>query len=291
MNPTLDLVDLFENYSTPGQSAPVVTTVDGDTENYLGYDPNRTYIKHASPTDAFADKDARLHASIVVPSSMWKDTEIILQAGYIDPSGTPVTLTKASVDVDGQKYHTYGGANATVDYSGFDPTGGNHSRTGFSFKKFLWSDPVVPAWNQGTNDFMEFRYAEILLTYAEAVVESGLGDPAKAETAMNATRRRAGHTVDIPLTIDNVKRERTVELCFENKGIWDLMRRREYHIEFNASQKHALQLVQDLRTAPYEYIYLRTGILNNTPQTFDMEDYYRRVPGLGINKLVQNPGY
>ena len=60
--------------------------------------------------------------------------------------------------------------------------------------------PIVPGWNQSTTDFMEFRYAEILLNYAEAVFESGLGDATLAEKSLNDIRKRAGHTVDIPLS-------------------------------------------------------------------------------------------
>jgi hypothetical protein len=83
------------------------------------------------------------------------------------------------------------------------------TRTGFSFKKFLSPTPVDGNNGLGfsTNDWMEFRYAEILLNYAEAVVESGYTEnnaQQVAKDALNATRRRAGHTVDIPLTLQNV---------------------------------------------------------------------------------------
>ncbi|MEQ9302974.1 MAG: RagB/SusD family nutrient uptake outer membrane protein, partial [Marinoscillum sp.] len=53
MCPTLDLVDQFESYSRPGQFSPIVTTADGDVNNYLGYDPNRTYLKYDHPSDIF----------------------------------------------------------------------------------------------------------------------------------------------------------------------------------------------------------------------------------------------
>ncbi len=92
--------------------------------------------------------------------------------------------------MNGVTYHTYGGATPNL-YSGFDPYGGNNTKTGFSFKKFMSTNPVVPQWNSSTTDFLEFRYAEVLLIYAEAVAESGLGDATKAAEALNATRRRA----------------------------------------------------------------------------------------------------
>jgi hypothetical protein len=160
------------------------------------------------------------------------------------------------------------------------------------FKKFL-NEPVDvnPAWNQGTLDFMDFRYAEILLNYAEAVVESGLGDAGKAQQAINSIRRRAGHTTNIDLTLENVLRERTVELCFENKRFYDLIRRREFHELFNVKDRHALLPILDLREDPPKYIMVRDVVPRADAKTFEPRWYYRRIPGIGSNGLVQNPLY
>ncbi len=154
------------------------------------------------------------------------------------------------------------------------------------------NNPVVPGWNQSTTDFIEFRFAEILLNYAEAVVESGQGDAVQAAKYLNDIRKRAGHTTDIPLTVDNVQRERRVELAFENKRFWDLIRRREYHTEFNNRFMHALLPLRDLRALPAEkYIFVRANVPNTNPKTFETKAYYRYIPGIGSNGLVQNPQY
>ncbi|MEQ9304241.1 MAG: RagB/SusD family nutrient uptake outer membrane protein, partial [Marinoscillum sp.] len=200
------------------------------------------------------------------------------------------TDTKLSMEIDGVTYHTFGGATQ-ADYSGFDPTGSNHTSTGFGLRKFLQTDPVVPAWNQSFTDFMEFRLAEILLNYAEAQVESGLGDANVATDALNALRRRAGHTVDIPLSVDNVKRERLVELAFENKALWDLIRRREFHLVMDQSLKYALVPVLDLTETPPKYIFIRQKTRQSAPITFQDKDYYRAIDNLGLNQLTQNPGW
>ncbi|SDM48892.1 Starch-binding associating with outer membrane [Catalinimonas alkaloidigena] len=290
MNPTLDLVDAYERYDTPGQSAPIVTTEDGNTADYGGFDASRTYLTFDDPQAIFEGKDARLKATVVLPGSTWKGLDIIIQAGYVAPDGTARLLSRAKTDVNGVTYYTYGGATPNL-YSGFDPYGGNNTKTGFSFKKFMTTNPIVPGWNQSTTDWLEFRYAEILLNYAEAVVESGLGDAAIARDALNAVRRRAGHTTAIELTSANVMRERTVELAFENKRLWDLMRRREYHLEFNNRMKHALLPVLDLRTETPKYMFVRAQVANYVPQTFQNKDYYRPIQGIGGNGLVQNPQY
>lgn len=288
--PTLEWADLFESYSNPGVSTKLSTVTDGN-EEYEGFDVNRDYIKYDTPHDVYKGKDARLWGTAILPGTTWKNTEIVIQAGYIEPDGTAKLLQGGSTTVNGTKYYTYGSSGA-AGHSGFNPAGGNHTRTGMGFKKFL-NEPidVNPAWNQGTLDFIDMRYAEILLNYAEAAVESGQGDQAMARTALNDIRKRAGHTTEIELTIENVLRERTVELSFENKRFYDLIRRRDFHEIFNVRDRHALLPVLDLREDPPKYIMVRDVVPRSDPKTFNPKWYYIRIPGTGSNGLVQNPLY
>lgn len=291
MNPLLDLVDSYESYDAPGQDAPIVTTVDGQIGGYAGFDRHQAYRRFTDPLAIFEGKDARLFATVVLPSSTWKDTRIVIQAGFVKPDGNAVINTNDQITIGNTTYYTFGGAN-TASYSGFDTHGWNNTRTGFAFKKFLNEPkPVTPSWNQSTTDFIDIRYAEVLLNYAEAAAESGLGDLNRATQALNETRRRAAHTHDIPLTPENVARERKVELAFENKRFWDLMRRREFHTAFNNRTVHALQPILDLRTTPASYIFVRSLVAFTDPKTFNTKAYYRFIPGIGSNKLVQNPQY
>src|SRR5690606_17425027 len=229
------------------------------------FDKTKSYkrFEFETPYQLFEDKDARLWATVILPGTTWKNQKIIIQGGYVQPDGTAKIETKESIVHNGTTYHTYGAADWT-QYSGFDTHAGNMTRTGFGFKKFLQlDDNVNPSWNQSTTDWIEFRYAEILLNHAEAVLESGYNmDNAvsKAEESINSIRRRAGHTVDIPLTLENVLRERKVELAFENKRYWDLIRRRDYHLLFNNTSKHALVPLLDLRVDPVQYIFVRREV-------------------------------
>ena len=113
----------------------------------------------------------------------------------------------------------------------------------------------------------------------------------QAYIALNRIRHRAAHTVNIPLTIQNVQRERLVELAFENKRFWDLIRRREFHTLFHSKKRHALQPILDLRVTPAKYIFVRSEIQNSWPATFYEQQYYRPIPGIGSNDLIQNPQY
>lgn len=291
MNPTLDLVDQYESYATPGQASPVNTRVDGNVTDYNGYNSSTNYIRFNTPNEIFADKDARLWGTAVLPSTTLKGVPIIIQAGYVKPDGNAVIRTKDQITIGGTTYYTYGAPDVSM-YSGFDTYGGNNTRTGFSFKKLVSNAPVINGWNNSTSDWAEFRFAEILLNMAEAVVESGQGDVAAATKALNDIRKRAGHTTDITLTADNVQRERRVELAFENKRFWDLIRRREFHTEFNNRFLHSLLPLQDLRALPdTKYIFVRVTVPNTNTKTFQPRSYYRYIPGIGSNGLVQNPQY
>lgn len=294
MNPTLDLVDIYECYDKPGEYIPVITAEDGNTEDYNGYNPSLKYKRFDTPYDIFKNRDARLWAGVILPSTLWKDIPIIIQAGLIKPDGSAIIETKDTYQHNNKTYYTYGAADPS-QYSGFDTYGGSMTRTGFSMKKFLNQKVnVVPTFNQSITDYIDMRYAEVLLNYAEAVVESNYTQnnaQEKARKALNDIRKRAGHITEIPLTLNNVLRERRVELAFENKRYWDLIRRREYHTLFNNSKRHALLPLLDLRGDNPSYIFVRRTCSREDNHTFEPKWYYRYIPGIHTTGITQNPQY
>jgi len=145
-----------------------------------------------------------------------------------------------------------------------------------------------------TQPWIDMRLAEIYLNYAEAVAESGLGDPVLAATCLNAIRHRAAHTDNLPLTVDNVLKERRVELIFEDFRYWDLIRRRDFHTRFSTTRRFALIPMIDLRVNPPKYVFLRVhNYYDNAANglTFPQRNYYMSIPGVSTNKLIQNPEY
>jgi hypothetical protein len=78
-----------------------------------------------------------------------------------------------------------------------------------------------------------YRYAEVLLMYAEAENEA-VGPDASASTQINAVRRRA-QLPDLPTGLsqdqfrDSVRVERSHELAFESKRLFDLKRWGEFY--------------------------------------------------------------
>lgn len=306
-SPVLDLVDVYEDYTDNGvgASAPVRTREDGVENQYIanpgaGIDLSVSYLKYDNPTEIFKGKDARLAASIILPGSIWKGQTIIMQGGLIAPNGTQyIYQDNQAVGKDGKTYFTYGG-NAVHQYSGFRNLGtfddANFSISGFCLKKFLQEGKnVTGVLHSSSTDFIDMRLAEVYLNYAEAVVESGKGDMALAKKCLNDLRKRAGHTDEIPLTIENVLKERRVELAFEGQRYWDLIRRRDSHLLFNgATTRKALVPILDLRETTPKYIFVRANSYfdnKDNGRRFDEKSYYLAIPGVATNGLVQNPQY
>lgn len=103
---------------------------------------------------------------------------------------------------------------------------GNVNFTSLAFKK--WIDPsLVQARNAiSSQHIVKMRYAELLLSYAEAMFESGQGTDPRALKALNDVRARTG--VQMPpkavLVRDEIRNERRVELAFEGQRFNDLKR-------------------------------------------------------------------
>lgn len=304
MSPALNLVDAYEDYTdAPGvrSDAKVKTRVNDNFSN-AGFDNGyNDYIKvnKDTPYDlfngvAYGDekkaKDARLWASIILPGTEWKGTKIVMQGGVIEPDGTEMYRVPATViGKDGKTYYSLGGEKHQV--SGFWPGDGTHSMSGFLMRKMI-SESMPAQYHKTTLDYIVFRYAEVLLNYAEAVFESGLGDRAAAVKALNDVRRRAAHTNEIDLTRENVRNERFVELAFENIRIWDLRRWRVLHTIMNNFSHDILVPMLDLRDDNPSMIFVRKttmGASLNGPNNYSISEYYEDVPRNAINQMIQNP--
>ena len=88
-------------------------------------------------------------------------------------------------------------------------------------------DPFQDAWypgaNQRFNNFVIMRYAEVILMYAEACLQSG--DKAQALWAVNEIQKRAGSkTISTDVTMDVIKKEKKFELWLEMVRWPDMVR-------------------------------------------------------------------
>lgn len=93
------------------------------------------------------------------------------------------------------------------------------------FKQMLRATDVDPASygnNVRLNNNIVMRYAEVLLLYAEACLETG--DAAGAKTAINAIQTRAGAPVSATVDMNVLKKEKSYELWLEGSRMLDIKR-------------------------------------------------------------------
>jgi hypothetical protein len=264
--PTLDFIELFDGFDRYSDGTIKVTTGSSNTEgDYLMYD---------SPMEFFEDAEPRLRAYVIFPGDVFKAREIEIRAGVYTGS-VPVSplfnnysyaaaetryqnlplYTQASKTLylspregNGQELVNYEGENITAaGANGPFYDNGEGCLTGLYGRKWLNPSPSFEA-GEGRSDqpFILMRYAEMLLTVAEASVELALAGEASpdgaallqvATTAVNEIRERAGATLLAGnITADEagrniVRKERRKELALEHKTKWDLRRWRVQHYE------------------------------------------------------------
>lgn len=173
-------------------------------------------------------------------------------------------------------------------------------RTNFGVLKYLDKDLATEqAINFSKTDYIVFRYAEILLNYAEAAFELGKGD---GLWAVNKLRRRAGMPELSSVTREDIRHERKVELAFEGNRYFDLRRWRIAKQELTHSFQGLRFILDGASIVEGQYDVLSTkfkiALVNNVSGSpapyFDEKHYYLPI-GLsrtGINNnLVENPGY
>ncbi|MGE5521956.1 MAG: RagB/SusD family nutrient uptake outer membrane protein [Candidatus Dadabacteria bacterium] len=128
----------------------------------------------------------------------------------------------------------------------------NPTITGFYMRKAVdTTQSAIDAYNSST-DWVELRFAEVLLNLAEAANEVGKTDEAYVE--LKALRSRAGIDagvdgmyglqpgMDKTQMRQAVRLERQVELAFEGKRFWDLRRWRLFETLLNGTRRHGLTI-------------------------------------------------
>lgn len=281
--PILNLVEAFE-YTDSRNGAIRIRDGEG---NYVFYD---------DPSEAFADKDARLAGSVMTPNSIFKGMAVEIQAGqkvWNNGSWQTVTAQPGERDSQGRLITSANGPNRSNEQF--------INKTGFFFRKFM--DEASGASTRGRNSemwFPRFRVAEAVLIAAEAAMELGQG--AVAADYINQVRARAGIQPLTTVTIDDIINERRVEFAFEDHRYWDLKRFRRAHLVWNGvvnnptAQHYAL--FPYLVVAPGtpndgKYVFDRVTFSNSLhPRFFELRNYYNFID-LGWQnanpKIVLNP--
>lgn len=200
--------------------------------------------------------------------------------------------------------------------------------TGYQLYKGHSADKTEYDARKGTNGCIYFRYAEVLLIYAEAKAELGTITQDDIDITVNALRQRAGMTglldkgsirVDpnwlFPMSgagsltplIQEIRRERTVELACEGFRVDDIFRWAAADELLVNYQPKGAQLAQwpNIDVSPPDYILKdNKGYLNPYAQYAPLKkgyqfkagrDYLNPIPTseLSFNPALrpQNPGW
>lgn len=273
-NPPLEFVELFERK-------------DGSPAKF---EERSKDIRFDDPSELFEDMDARFYGSIIYPNAVFKGEACSIQKGLIIENGTK---REDAVDYEKAIYKSQSGKEYhIVGKSGCGRYAGN--MTGFYIRKYLNESMLTEDVQEhfSEQNWIDFRYAEVYLNAVEAAIESGKHLD-NALVWINDLRDRADLKAwkDSDLTVEKIRRERRIELAFENHSYWDLRRWRIADKEFETKQFTCLYPYLDIRDGKYVF---ETGAANKYYYTFDPKMYYERIPDGEIaknNKLVQNPLY
>lgn len=224
------------------------------TNSASGYDPQQPY----------KNREKRFYQSVIYDGAEWVGFEMVMRRGE--------------------------GSRNETDLSNLNEA----TNTGYYLRKGLNPKYAINGSNQQNSaNFIIFRYAEVLLNYAEAQNEA-VGPDASVYEAINLVRHRS----DLPdlatgLTQNEmriaIRRERRVELAFEEKRWYDLMRWKIAETNLNTNL-HGMVIEKQGGVLKYTVVEAA-----DAKRIFYADkNYLYPIPQSAIDKnknLTQNPNY
>ncbi len=227
----------------------------------------------AHADDPYVGRDDRFYASILYNGAPWRGGQVWTQW---DP-----TIQQGTFSNSFDENHSHQG-----------------TLTGYYFKKYLEEEDTPTETNyygkniNKTNAIL-LRYAEVLLNFAEAKNELS-GPSADIFDAVNRLRTRGG-LPDLPSGLgkdelrERIRNERRVELAFEGKRYWDIVRWRIAEDVMNR-HKGGMRIEEQ---PDGSLVYNRVNAFRGQ-MTFRPQDYLFPIPQSVMDKnpkLKQNPNF
>jgi hypothetical protein len=216
------------------------------------------------PQDPYVDRDPRFYYTILYDGAPFKERTI--------------------------ETFTPGGQDSP---DGFE-SAWNASETGYYIRKFIDESQcgcTSNAAGSSSPTWIWFRYAEVLLNYAEAMFM--LGDEATAREYINKVRSRPG--VEMPPVTESgdalwnqLVQERRIELVFEEFRFFDV-RRWKIATEVLSEDRMRMNVHRDPDTGEKTY-----NVEFFQPAQFNEWNYLAPIPQIVIDQnsqIEQNPGY
>lgn len=229
--------------------AAITAEIQGlDQTGYIGKIPTMD-LKRYTYIQEFRNRDSRLYASVLFPFKGWHETDF------------------------GTFYYRWNPAWAGVD--------GNESWSGYSYRKMVALTPYKDELS--AEDYPTIRYAEVLLTFAEARIMN-TGWDSEVISVLNEIRDRVGMPY-VPSSLSSaeavsfVRNERRIELAGEGHRYEDIRR---------YGNDYAKEVMSGTTYAPNGYVVVR--------KEWDNRLMLMPIPQSAIDlnpNLMndQNPGY
>ncbi|MGK6352016.1 RagB/SusD family nutrient uptake outer membrane protein [Parapedobacter sp. DT-150] len=217
---------------------------------------------HYDPAQPYKNRSKRFYANILYDGCTWHDRT------YYTRLGIPNNFNEFTPSVTG-----------------------NGNPSGYGMRKLLDATLMPLPDNLNGSNAVIYRYAEVLLNYAEAQNEA-VGPDASVYAAIDAIRERAG-LPKLPVGLSQaemrsrIRRERRVELAFEGKRFFDLLRWRIAESVFS-KPINGMKITGTTGNLNYEVTRIRQVVFDPS------KNYLMPIPQTAIDrnpKLIQNPNY
>lgn len=286
----------YHNWGNNGPNEPVVRKFEmanGEPFQFDKYDPGNTTVREFTAEELAEDpernpyvgREPRFYATVFFDGAQWMqrpsdgqgiDPEGRIQTGYfMKPAPNEDEIDQAGLDTRQSFIESWNG-----------------TKNGYYLKKY--QDPATVGQHfNNENAWIEMRYAEVLLDYAEACIELGGDNLQEGLDALNRVRNRAGLpdrvTSDQDQAREWYRKERQLEMFAEGDR-WYMMRK----------WMIADEVIEDVyHMKIYHYADGSKKWFYDTAQSVDDRQwndsfYWLPISRTEMNKapqLQQNPGY
>lgn len=264
-NFNIETLNAPSGYATPVASQGLTSATE-DFVNAFSMNNGLPITNPASgynPANPYINRDPRFYQSVFYNGTQWIRRAVQTFEGGLDKPGGTIVQTK----------------------------------TGYYVRKFMADFSNNTAYTNQSHNFIFFRYAEILLNYAEALNEMGRTEDAVAQIKL--IRARAGivaganqrYGIPSGISQDNLRQliynERRVELSFEEHRFWDVRRWKIAPQVLNTTVNGTKITKNPDNSFTYQSVPVATLIFNN--RLYHMPLPYDEV--IKNTQLIQNEGW
>jgi hypothetical protein len=252
-------------------------------DDHFLLDENNNYKNNSSTffdENIYHNREPRFYGSILYDGALFQPRFDNLVK--IDPVGIYERRTHVTINDNGSVSTRFG-----LDTRQGPVQNWSGSFTGYVMKKML-DHNIIGRSEANTNVWIELRFAETIMDYAEASLE--LGDIPQATHYINMIRNRAGlpdFTGDITQAL---RHERKIEFAFEDKRWYDI--RRWKILEQTLTPVLGIDIIETKEGNSLTTTWQQITAFSRGPIVEKM--YWLPISTNELNKapkLIQNPGY